>query len=94
MTTQNSLGRLDTHQSVAFSATAGTIANPIGQQCRKVRVVVTAAAFVKVGNSPPATAADVYFPANWPETVIVNPGQSVSAVQVTAAGTLHVTEII
>jgi hypothetical protein len=94
MTTQNSLGRLDTHQSVAFAGTAGTIANPVGTQCRKIRVVVTSAAYVRISNSPPATAADVYFPANWPETVIVNPGQSVSAIQVAAAGFLHVTEIV
>jgi hypothetical protein len=93
MTQQNVIGRLDKHQSAAFSATAGTLPNPISPQVYKIRVVTSAAAYIKIGNNPTATAADVYVPANWPEQFIVSPGQSVSAIQVTAAGTLHVTEI-
>lgn len=93
MTIQNAIGRLDTHQSIAFTGTAGTLANPIGPQCRKVRVVVTAAAYVRISNSAPATVADPYMPANVPEYFILSPGQSVSAIQVTAGGVLHVTEM-
>jgi hypothetical protein len=88
------IGRLDTHQSVAYTGTAGTIANPIGTQARKVRVVVTTAAYVKIGKSPTATTSDPYMPANWPETFIVNPGEQVSAIQVLSNGTLHVTEVV
>lgn len=94
MAIQNAIGRLDTHQSVAFTGTAGTLANPLGAQCRKVRVVVTSAAFVRISNSPPATAADPYMPAGVSEYFVCSPGESVSAIQVAAAGVLHVTEIV
>lgn len=94
MAIQNAIGRLGTHQSVAFSGTAGTITNPIGAGVYKVRVVVTAAAFIRIGNAPPATASDTYLPANLPEYFICSPGEIVSAIQVSGAGTLDVTEIV
>jgi len=86
-------GRLGTHQSAAYTGTAGTITNPIGSGTFKVRVVCTSAAYVKVDNSPTATAADVYMPADCPEYLTVTPGMKVSAIQVASSGTLHVTEI-
>jgi hypothetical protein len=93
MTVNAQIGRLDTHQSVAFTATAGTT-SPVGNQCRKIRIVVTSAAFVRVGSGA-ATIADPYMPAGVaPEYVLCTPGQSVSAIQVAAAGVLHVTEVI
>ena len=94
MSIQNAVGRLGTHQSVAFSGTAGTIANPFGSQTRRIRVVVTSAANILIGNSPTATAANgSYLPANLPEYFDVTPGQSVSAIQVSASGTLDCTEL-
>ena len=93
MTIQNAVGRLGTHQSVAFSTTAGTIANPFGVGCYKIRVVVTAAANILIGNSPVANAANGSFlPANQVEYFTVSPGQSVSAIGA-AAGVLDVTEV-
>ena len=92
MATPNAIGRLGTHQSVAFSTTAGTIANPISAQCYKVRVVVTVAANILIGNSPVATAANgALLPANQAEYFICSPGESVSAIGA-GAGTLDVTE--
>lgn len=85
--------RLGTHQSAAFTATAGTITNAFPAGVQRVRVIVTAAAYVKIDDSPTATTSDVYMAANVPEYFSVTPGQSVSAVQVSAGGTLHVTEI-
>jgi hypothetical protein len=87
-------GRLGTHQSKAYTGTAGTIDNAIGSGSYKVRVVVTSAAYVKVGDSPTATSADVYMAADAPEYFSCTPGQKVSAIQVSAGGTLHVTEIV
>jgi hypothetical protein len=87
-------GRLGAHQSIAFTGTAGTIANAIGTGVTKVRVVVTSAAYIKIDNNPPATTADVYLPADRPEYFSITPGQRVSAVQVSTGGTLHVTEIV
>jgi hypothetical protein len=87
-------GRLGTHQSAAFTGTAGTITNAIGSGCNKVRVIVTAAAYIKIGSSPPATTSDVYLPADAAEYFTIASGEKVSAVQVSSGGTLHVTEIV
>lgn len=87
-------GRLSTHQSVAYTGAVGTIANAVVDGVSKVRVVVTTAAYVKVDKSPTATTSDVYMPADSAEYFTVSPGMKVSAIQVSAGGTLHVTEIV
>ena len=86
-------GRLGTHQSAAYTTTAGTITNVVGAGVKKVRIEVTSAAYVKIGVAPTATSSDVYFPADAAEYISVAPGEKVSAVQVSGAGTLHITEI-
>jgi hypothetical protein len=86
-------GRLGTHQSVAYTGTAGTITNAVGLGVKKVRIITTSAAYVKVGVAPTATTSDVYFAADAGEYVTVAPGEKVSAIQVSGSGTLHVTEI-
>jgi hypothetical protein len=88
------VGRLSTHQSVAYTGSAGTIASAVGAQTYKVRVLTTTDAFIKIDNSPTATSSDVYLPALQAEYFHITPGQKVSAIQVSAGGTLHVTEII
>jgi hypothetical protein len=85
--------RQSSHQKVAFTGTAGTITNGFGTQTKTVRVIVTSAAFVKIGNSPTATSSDMYMAANVPEYFTVSPGQKASAIQVSAGGDLHVTEM-
>jgi hypothetical protein len=80
-------------QRVAFTGTAGTIANAVGSGIQKARLVVTAAAYVKIGSSPTATTLDVYMPANVPEVVVVSAGDKVSAVQVSSSGDLFVTAL-
>ena len=87
-------GLLSTHQSVAYTGTAGTIATAITGGVTKVRVIVTTAAYIKIGDSPTATTSDVYMAADAPEYFTIRPGMKVSAVQVTSAGTLHVTETV
>ena len=59
----------------------------------EVRVIVTTAAFVKVGKTPTATTADVFMAANVQEVFQVQPGWNVSAIQSAAGGNLHVTEL-
>lgn len=85
--------RPKTHQSVAFTGTAGTISNAIGAQINLIRVVVTEAAYIAIAKSPTATSAGVYLPADTPEYFTVNGGEKVSAIQVSSGGTLHVTEM-
>lgn len=86
-------GRLSTHQSVAYTGTAGTITNPITAGVHKVRVVATTACYIKIGSSPTATTGDPYMPADSAEYFTIAEGEKVSAIQVATNGTLHVTEI-
>lgn len=86
------VARLLTHQSAAYTGTAGTITNPVAGQTYKVRVLVTTDAYIKIDDTPTATTADVYLPALEPEYFAITPGMKVSAIQVASGGTLHVTE--
>lgn len=87
---KHNLGR--SHQKVAFTGTAGTSA-AVGAQTTQVRIVLTSAGYIKFGANPTATNADIYVPANWPEVWEITPGHKVSAVQDSAGGNLHVTEL-
>ncbi len=84
--------RTGTHQSVAYTGTAGTSTNAVGDGVQRVRVVTTSAAYIKIGKTPTAAATDVYMPADSPEYFTIAPGEKVSAIQVSSGGTLHVTE--
>jgi hypothetical protein len=86
-------GRLGTHQSVAFTGTAGTIANAVANGTQKVRVLVTTDAYIKIGVSPTATTSDVYVTGLAPEYFTITSGEKVSAIQVSSGGSLHVTEV-
>jgi hypothetical protein len=86
-------GRLGTVQSASYTDTAGTIANGVGPQTYKVRVVCTSDAFIVIDNSPTATTSGTFMPAGEVEYFTITPGQKVSAVQSTDAGTLNVTEV-
>jgi hypothetical protein len=87
------VGRTSTVQSVAYTGTAGTITNTIGLGCQVVRLLCTTDAFVKIATSPTATTSDVYLPGLTVEYFVCSPGEKVSAIQVSAGGTLYVTEI-
>lgn len=86
-------GRLGTHQSKAYTGTAGTIDNVISDGVQKIRVICTSAAYIKIDKTPTATSADVYMAADAAEYFTVSAGQKVSAIQVSSGGTLHVTEV-
>jgi len=82
---------LETHQSVAYTGTAGTLANPVNAEL--VRVIATSDCYITNGVSPTATTADVYLPAGVVEVIKINYGDKVSAIRVSVSGTLHVTEL-
>ncbi len=82
-----------THQSVAYTGTAGTISNATGSMTQVIRVVATSACYIAIGSSPTATTSDIYLPAAVPEYFVVPPSSKVSAIQASAGGTLHVTEM-
>ncbi len=87
-------GRLGTHQSVSYTGTAGTISNAITTGVRKIRVWVSSDAYIKIDSNPTATSSDVPISSGSAEYFTVTPGQKVSAIQQSASGTLHVTEIV
>ena len=86
-------GRIGPSGNAAYTGTAGTY-GPVSAQTYKVRVLVTTDAFVTTDGSTPSATSGAYVPANSPEYFTVTPGQSVKAVQVSAGGTLYVTELI
>jgi len=86
-------GRIGPAKNVAYTGTAGAT-SAIGSQTYKVRVVVTTDAFVTTDGSTPSATAGAYVSALMPEYFTTSPGQVVKAVQVSAPGTLYVTEII
>ena len=85
--------RPSTSQTVAYTGTAGAIANAVGPFTTHVRIVVSTAAFIKFGEAPVATIGDMFMVANIPEIFMIRPGEKVSAVQSAAGGNLHVTEL-
>lgn len=86
-------------QVVAYTGTAGTIANalPVGTQA--IWIMVTSIAHIKVSKNNAATAAtttDMAIPASWPVKIMLDPGDTgvkVSAIQSAAGGNLHVTPL-
>jgi len=82
---------LKTHQSIAYTGSAGTIANPVNSIM--ARVVATTDCYIAVGASPTATTSDVYLPGGVVEVIRLGYGEKVSAIRVSVSGTLHVTEV-
>ena len=93
MAANNFVGRPGITQSVAYTGTAGSVASGISNGVNRVRVVCTTDAYVTFDGSPPSATSGVYVPAKTPEYFAVSPGQIASAVQLSAGGTLSVTEI-
>lgn len=83
-------------QNVAYTATAGTIANALQTSTNAVRITVTTDAFVEfVSGSDVAAAATGFFvKANTP-TIAARPANKtkVSAIQSASGGSLYITEL-
>lgn len=84
---------LGTVQNASYTATAGTISNKVGTETKTVWVLCTTDCYIALGPSPTATTSDTRLPANvlWCLAVSKNLDK-VSALRVTADGTLYVTE--
>lgn len=80
-------------QKVDYTATAGTIANALPNNCNVVRVIATSSCFVEITkNGTPAVAnTGMYLLANMPEYFECEGGSKVSAVQSLTGGTIYVT---
>lgn len=93
MSSEQTIWRDGTHQSVAYTGTAGTITNAVGTATYAVRIVSTSASHFLIAKSPTATTSAPYLPADTPIVVRINPGEKVSFIQSSAGGTGHVTEL-
>ena len=86
-------GRLGDAQDVSYTGTAGnSTAAPSG--VIKVRVIVTTAAYVKIGKDAVAVSPGTYMAAGAGESFSITPGERVSAIQVASGGTLNVTWLV
>ena len=94
--TWQSSSRQGVTQTVAYTGTSATVTNVFGAQTRQIRLSSTSACHYKVVEAAGGAAAvtDSLLPINWVEYLTVTPGQKISAIQDTAAGTLSVTEML
>lgn len=83
-------------QTVAYTGTAGTIANALPSNCNVVRVIATSDCFIEITVKGTAAVANtgMYLSAGMPEYLECDAGAKVSAVQVSEAGSIYVTPII
>lgn len=92
MLTQDTIGTPQAGKSltVSYTGTAGTTA--VLAECSVVRVMTTTDAFIEIGANPTAAAnTGLFLPAYSPEYFSCPAVAKVSAVQVSAGGTLYVT---
>ena len=73
-------------KNVAYTGTAGVTA-AMPNQVTTVRLLSTTDAFIAVGAT--ATSLDTYLPAFTPEYFACTPGATISAIQVSAGGTIY-----
>lgn len=79
-------------QTTTYTGTAGTVTGWMKGPSH-VAVVVTTAAYIRVGEGVTATTADLYVPANTHVVITVPPnvatGFTVSAIQVASGGSVY-----
>lgn len=91
MRAMDNVWRLGASQTVAYTGTAGT-STAVGTQTYAVAISVTTDAFVSLTGT--ATTADHFVKAAHPPLVVLcTPGQTVSAIQSSTGGNLHITEL-
>lgn len=84
-------------QSVAIGAASATLPNQFGAETFQIRLCATTACYYVICDRANIVAASAavgsYLPANWVEFVAVSPGQKLTVIEASAAGTLSVTEL-
>lgn len=85
--------QISTQAQITVSGTTAPSA-AFSAQTYAIRIASSTACYYLVGDGTPvATTASVWFPANWIEYILVNPGQKVAFLQQTAGGVASVTEL-
>lgn len=84
-----------TTQTVAISGTSAAMSSAVAANTVVIRLVATTNCFVKIAASPTATTADMPLIANVPEYFRIDENQSmkVAGIQMSAAGSLYITEM-
>ena len=84
-------------QALAVGATSVQLTNKFGTETWQIRLASTTGCyFLITENAAPvaATAANgSYLPPNWVDYIIVTPGETLTVIEASAAGTLTVTEM-
>lgn len=84
--------RWSASQDVTYTGTAGT-STAVSSGVTKVRLLATTDCRVKVTNAGTAAiSTDTYLPGLAAEYITVSGGDKISAIQVSSAGTLNITE--
>lgn len=86
-----------TTQTVTISGTSAATANALSKETVVIRVLATTACFINIGtDTPTATTANTPISANIPEYFRVNGNQTikVAGIQLSAGGSLYITEMI
>jgi len=83
-----------TSYNVAIGSSSAASTTPVSAGIRHVLLVATSACYVKFGTAPTAdTSTSMMLPPNWPQVFVIRPGEVIAAIQVSASGTLNVTEL-
>lgn len=84
-------------QNITTGSTSAALGTKFGSETYEIRLSATAACYYLVTEDASPTAASstngTYLPANVIEYVIVSPGQTLTAIQASAAGSLNVVEV-
>lgn len=78
-------------QDVAIGA-ASAASTAFSAETYKVRVKVTSDCRVRITQNPTAISTDTYMSAGDTEWFTCNPGEKIACIQVSASGTMNVTE--
>jgi len=83
-------------QKVAYTGTAGTIANALPNNCNVVRVIATTDCFIEITKAGTAAVANtgLYLTGGVAEYFECDAGSKVSAIQVANGGTIYVTPMV
>lgn len=87
----NTTYKLINPQKVAFTGTSAQSA-VLSSNIKIARVSADAACYIAFGSNPTATTSSHFLPAGVVEYIQVNDSQKIAALQVSAAGTLYISE--
>lgn len=79
-------------QDVTIGAASVACTTAFGAQTFKVRIKVTSDCRIRIDKTPTAISTDTYMSSGDVEWFTCNPGEKIACIQVSAAGTMNITE--